>query len=1053
MSDLPFDTDEEEAKPEPETLASNVLVVDDEPVVRDVFQRLLAREQDMVVSVAEDAEQGLELIKKQRFELLITDKNLPGMGGIELIAEARAVRPNIEAVMITGYASSESLISAFAAGASDYLVKPFDDLKVVRAKVRAALQRRLDRRQSQISSKDMARQAAALLGQGKDAPEAVWRKLDTKFAEYEHAIRDGAGGTVIVVGTERTVEMLGKGGVQAQRVEPESPEVMAADVVVIETGPKMDWHPLAEKLMPLPPDVVLVAGPESDLSDLLEAISLRVDLVGFGGHAPPRLLPDRVRANLMRRSVERAQKELALALHEFKQSLRERQESPPAETAGISPVAVSPPLAALAAVPLVNRPGAPVAVPQPRSPVTPQIPMPASIARPPAAASPVARSPVTPSAPLPATSALGSSELETPGPAAPKHKPAAPGRSSTPVPGVPRPVEAGGPARPAAPPNASPGAALRRPTGSHPQIAPPPEDPSAAPGGARRPTGWHSMVPPEQAPGASGAGTPPVDPSRWPTQEGAPRHISGSFPQAAPPTGAAATPRRQTPGASPQVAPADTSATRRPTPVPLITPVDTPADASATRRPTSLPLITPVDVPADVSATRRPVPLITPVDAPADASATRRPTPVPLIMPVDTPADVSATRRPIPLPLITPVDTPADVSATKRPTPPLFTSPDAPADASATKQPAPLPLITPVDAPADPFATPAPLPLMTPMDAPADAPVTKRPSPLPLITPVDASATGGAMRRPSGPHAAMPHDAAGAPAPAIAGAPSGGASPQDGTGAAMRRPSGSFPQITPAAPLPATTPPQDAPLEWTSDPSEAVTPMPGGPAPGSGAPPQDGAMRRPSGSFPQLTPAAPPAQAPHDIPLEWTSTAPEAPAAEAASVPLITASEAELSLDQAFAEWDAPEQKAAPPPPPPPAPVRRNTGSFPQAAPQDNAARRKAASPFPIMSVAQAESALKAAQAQAAQSTPASAKPPQPPAPPGAPRRSTGSFPQQPSPASPAPPTPPGAPRTPLQGIPAIRNLPPTQTKPATELSDAGAPSPDKPKPPNGGSR
>src|SRR4051812_33876823 len=276
MSDLPFEIDEEvKRKPEPEMLASNILVVDDEPVVRDVFKRLLAREPDMVVSVAEDAEQGLELIKQQRFELLITDKNLPGMGGIELIAEARAVRPMLEAVMITGYARSEALISAFAAGASDYLVKPFDDLKVVRAKVRAALQRRLDRSRSQISPKDVARQAAALLGQGKDAPEAVWRKLDTKFAEYEHAIRDGGSGTVMVVGTDRTVDALAQGGVVAQRAQPGAPEVLKADVVVIETGPQFDWHPLAEKLMPLPPDVVLVAGPESDLSDLLEAISLR----------------------------------------------------------------------------------------------------------------------------------------------------------------------------------------------------------------------------------------------------------------------------------------------------------------------------------------------------------------------------------------------------------------------------------------------------------------------------------------------------------------------------------------------------------------------------------------------------------------------------------------------------------------------------------------------------------------------------------------------------------------------------------------------------------
>jgi CheY-like chemotaxis protein len=323
MSDLPFEIVEDPGpESEPETLASNVLVVDDEPVVRDVFLRLLARESDVVVSVAPDAEQGLEMVKQRRFELLITDKNLPGMGGIELIAEARAVRPMMEAVMITGYASSESLIAAFAAGASDYLVKPFDDLRVVRAKIRAALQRRLDRGRAQLTSKDVARQAAALLGQGKDAPEAVWRKLDQKFSDYERAIREGGTGVVTVVGGDQTVAALVQAGIPAQKAHPDSPQVMRSDVVIVETGPSYDWRTLAEKLRPLSPDVVLLAGREADLSDLLEAITLRVDLVGFGGQTPVRLLPDRVRANLMRRAVERAQNELAVALNEFKQALR-----------------------------------------------------------------------------------------------------------------------------------------------------------------------------------------------------------------------------------------------------------------------------------------------------------------------------------------------------------------------------------------------------------------------------------------------------------------------------------------------------------------------------------------------------------------------------------------------------------------------------------------------------------------------------------------------------------------------------------------------------------
>lgn len=318
--DLPFDTSDE-----PEggsaTLASNVIVVDDEAVVRDVFTRLLARESDLVVHVAETAERALEMIRAQRFELLITDKNLPGLGGVELIAEAKALRPALEAIMITGYASAESVIAAMAAGASDYLVKPFDDLRVVRAKIRSALERREERSRNRRTARNMARQAAELLREGRDAPEPAWNKLETKFSEYERAIREGGNGTVVVVGSEAAVEVLIRAGFFAQRVGESSPLIRYADVVVIETGDG-DWRQLAERLQSQGRDVVLLAGPQADLADLLEAIALRVDLIGFGGRSPAEVLPDRVRAVLMRRAVERAQEDLSVALLEFREALR-----------------------------------------------------------------------------------------------------------------------------------------------------------------------------------------------------------------------------------------------------------------------------------------------------------------------------------------------------------------------------------------------------------------------------------------------------------------------------------------------------------------------------------------------------------------------------------------------------------------------------------------------------------------------------------------------------------------------------------------------------------
>ncbi len=71
---------------------------------------------------------------------------------------------------------------------------------------------------------------------------------------------------------------------------------------------------LAEILQRRSPDVLLLANPQADLSDLLEAISLRLDLVGFGSSSGTQALPERVRMLLVRRSIQRAQNRLASAL-------------------------------------------------------------------------------------------------------------------------------------------------------------------------------------------------------------------------------------------------------------------------------------------------------------------------------------------------------------------------------------------------------------------------------------------------------------------------------------------------------------------------------------------------------------------------------------------------------------------------------------------------------------------------------------------------------------------------------------------------------------------
>ncbi len=307
--DLPFE--------EPETLVSCVLVVDDEPTVRDVFTRLLAKEPELSVQTADSAEAAMFFLRSQRFDLLITDKNLPGMGGIELIAEARALRPHIEAIMITGYASAESVIAAFAAGASDYVVKPFEQIGVVRAKIRAALDRKKERAKGHEESHQIALEASQLLAAGKTAPDSNWHRLEQQLASYELAIRAGAWGSVLVVGSDAAAEQLKNEGLEAGSAGPEDLRLDVADVVVIDTGFKQ-WRELVERLTPLKPDLLLTAGANQQLGDLLEAIAFKLDLVGL--HVKG-LLSAKVRALLMRQAVQQAKKTLAAALTEFRDAL------------------------------------------------------------------------------------------------------------------------------------------------------------------------------------------------------------------------------------------------------------------------------------------------------------------------------------------------------------------------------------------------------------------------------------------------------------------------------------------------------------------------------------------------------------------------------------------------------------------------------------------------------------------------------------------------------------------------------------------------------------
>jgi DNA-binding NtrC family response regulator len=107
-----------------------ILVVDDEPIVRESIRDWLI-DAGYQVFTAETGEQGLEMIKKHDFGVLVIDVRLPGMTGIALLEEVKAIKPQIKSVVITAYPTAEVAAEAKKLGAIDYLIKPIapDDLE------------------------------------------------------------------------------------------------------------------------------------------------------------------------------------------------------------------------------------------------------------------------------------------------------------------------------------------------------------------------------------------------------------------------------------------------------------------------------------------------------------------------------------------------------------------------------------------------------------------------------------------------------------------------------------------------------------------------------------------------------------------------------------------------------------------------------------------------------------------------------------------------------------------------------------------------------------
>ncbi|HUG06167.1 MAG TPA: ATP-binding protein [Candidatus Limnocylindria bacterium] len=119
---------------------SKILVVDDEQSVATTIKAILQLDGSEVTAVT-NGKDALAQLREHEFDVVLTDLRLDDLDGIEVLRETQKLWPDTVSIMLTGYASLESAVTALRSGAYDYLIKP-SDVDELRATIGRALERR-----------------------------------------------------------------------------------------------------------------------------------------------------------------------------------------------------------------------------------------------------------------------------------------------------------------------------------------------------------------------------------------------------------------------------------------------------------------------------------------------------------------------------------------------------------------------------------------------------------------------------------------------------------------------------------------------------------------------------------------------------------------------------------------------------------------------------------------------------------------------------------------------------------------------------------------------
>ncbi len=116
---------------------AKILVVDDDPGIRELLSGIFSQE-GHIVEVAQDGKEALLKIRKEGFDLVLSNLRMPRMNGIQLLEELQKIAPHIRMIIVAGAGDLETVTKMRKLGAYDYITKPFC-LNSILQKVKKAL--------------------------------------------------------------------------------------------------------------------------------------------------------------------------------------------------------------------------------------------------------------------------------------------------------------------------------------------------------------------------------------------------------------------------------------------------------------------------------------------------------------------------------------------------------------------------------------------------------------------------------------------------------------------------------------------------------------------------------------------------------------------------------------------------------------------------------------------------------------------------------------------------------------------------------------------------